>query len=57
MVKTLVSEEPNLARDALFGAKALDLVESRAGDALFRAWRSGGSSLHVAAAHPAAQVA
>ena len=57
MVKALVSEEPNLARDALFGAKALDLVESRAGDALLRAWRSGGSSLRVPGEHLAAQVA
>jgi hypothetical protein len=57
MVKTLVSEEPSLARDALFGAKALDLVESRAGDALLRAWRGGGSSLRAPAEHQAAQVA
>jgi hypothetical protein len=57
MVRTLIAEEPSLAPDALFGAKALDLVESRAGDVLLRAWRAGGSSLRVPAEHLAAQVA
>ena len=57
MVRTLVSEEPGLARDALFGAKALDLIESRAGEAQLRAWRSGGSSLRVPPEHLATQVA
>lgn len=57
MVRALVAEEPGLARGAVFGARALDLVESRAGDAMLGAWRSGGSSLHVPAEDPASQVA
>ena len=45
LAEVLAEEEPALADDILFGARALDLVESRAADHLLAAWCAGGTSL------------
>lgn len=41
----LAQEEPALADDIVFGARALDLVESRFATQLLAAWRAGSTSL------------
>lgn len=45
MVGGLLQEEPELARDVLFGAAALGALEARFADRLIRAWERGESSL------------
>lgn len=45
----LAREEPSLADDILFGAGALDLVESRFAAHLLGSWRVGTTSLHAEA--------
>ncbi|MGZ6544160.1 MAG: iron-containing redox enzyme family protein [Actinomycetota bacterium] len=50
LAAVLAQEEPALAHDIVFGARALDLVESRFAQHLLRSWRGGVSSLLPASA-------
>lgn len=43
----LVRQEPELAADVMFGARALDLLERRFARTLSRAWTKGGTSLRL----------
>jgi hypothetical protein len=45
MVGGLLIDEPELAGDVVFGARALAAVERRFADALLAAWRMGGPGL------------
>ncbi|WP_163765983.1 iron-containing redox enzyme family protein [Mycolicibacterium parafortuitum] len=45
VVGDLVSREPDLDADVVFGIRAFDLVENRLADHLMRSWRAGESSL------------
>ena len=47
LVGGLLRSEPDLARDVLFGAQALALVERRFADHLLRSWADGVSSLRA----------
>jgi hypothetical protein len=58
MVAAFVRDEPRLASDVVFGARALTALEGRFASALLRAWAAGKSSLRAtgpvrAAARPA----
>lgn len=41
----LATDEPELARDVIFGARALQLVEGIASERMLVSWKAGGSSL------------
>lgn len=43
----MVRQDPSVASDVVFGARALDLVERRLADELLVAWRDGRSSLRT----------
>jgi hypothetical protein len=45
MARELVREEPRLARDVVFGARALDAFEAMFAEHLIAAWSAGRSSL------------
>jgi hypothetical protein len=45
MVAGLLDEEPELAGDVVFGARAAVMVERRFSSRLLAAWRAGGTSL------------
>jgi hypothetical protein len=45
VAQRLATDEPDLADDIVFGARALDLMESLAGDHLLDSWRADRSSL------------
>ena len=47
MVRGLLRDEPELARDVVFGASALTEVEGRFADHLRTSWREGRSSLRT----------
>jgi hypothetical protein len=47
MVRGLLSDEPGLARDVVFGATALTEIEGRFADHLRTSWREGRSSLRA----------
>ncbi len=45
LAASLAQAEPDIATDIVFGAKALDLLESRFSDTLLDSWSTGSSSL------------
>jgi hypothetical protein len=49
----LIRQQPQLARDVIFGARALTEVDARWARHLLESWEAGRSSLRAPAAHPA----
>jgi hypothetical protein len=49
MVGGLLTDEPTLSDDVVFGARALDLIERKFAERLLSAWSMGESSLRCSA--------